>query len=412
MPASDVERAYTKKDLSVTKVETTSTPQEPASSPNSTKSKSRPVARAAYLKKRHFGIILSFLLFVIFPIFVSAYYMMFRASDQYMSTVGFSVRTEASTSPTDILRGLGGIGGLSGGASDLDILYKYIQSQALVEKIDQDLDLVEIFSRSDNDPVFGYDRRGSIEDLIKYWNRMVHVFYDNSSGLIEIRVFSFTPEDSRAISQAIFSESSDMVNKLSMISQEDTMRYARDELDRAMERLKESRESLTTFRSENHVANPESEIITQTGIITALQQQYSDALIELDLLRRSGNPADPRIAQIEQRLEVIKQRIEEEKLKFSTGTTGDLSNLISEYEGLVIDLEFSQQSYLASLAALDGARAEARRKSRYLAAYITPTLPERATHPRRIMAVMIVGVFAVFVWAIGVLLFYSVKDRR
>ena len=58
------------------------------------------------------------------------------------------------------------------------------------------------------------------------------------------------------------------------------------------------------------------------------------------------------------------------------------------------------------------AQAEARRKSRYLAAHIRPTLAETAEYPRRLVLMALVAFFSFGLWTLGVLIYYSVRDRR
>ena len=101
-----------------------------------------------------------------------AAYLWAVAVDQYSSVVGFSVRSE-ETSPTPDL--LGQFRQLSGASStDTDILYEFIQSQEMVDRINANLDLTRIYSGNiEHDPVFSYDPAGSIEDLVEYWTRMV-----------------------------------------------------------------------------------------------------------------------------------------------------------------------------------------------------------------------------------------------
>ena len=60
----------------------------------------------------------------------------------------------------------------------------------------------------------------------------------------------------------------------------------------------------------------------------------------------------------------------------------------------------------------DQALAEARRKSRYLAAYIRPTLAEASKYPKTIELLAITGFVLMAIWGIGVLIYYSVRDRR
>ena len=67
---------------------------------------------------------------------------------------------------------------------------------------------------------------------------------------------------------------------------------------------------------------------------------------------------------------------------------------------------------LGALAAHDTAQAEARRKSRYLAAYVEPTRAQAAMFPQRELRLGLVAMFSLLGWAVLMLIAYSVKDRR
>lgn len=395
----------------------------------------------ARLRVRHVVAIASFVIVVILPVVASAWYLWTRAHDRYVSYAGFSVRTEEVGSAFELL---GGVAELSGSSSsDTDILYKFIQSPELVAKVDAQLDLREIWSRpghdwSDpgDDPVFAYNPgsvawgllgsgsgRGTIEDLTDYWSRMVNVYSDSGTGLIDLEVQAFTPEEAEAITRMIYDESSKMINRLSAIAREDATRYAREELDQSVERLKTARETLTRFRNENQIVDPEASIQSQMGLLSSLQAQLAQTLIDLDILRQTAPPNDPRIAQAERMMDVIEKRIAEERRKLGIGAgaspeaeaeAGDnvFANLVGDYERLAVDRQFAEQSYTAALTAYDSALAEAQRQSRYLAAHVNPTRPEAAVEPDRPKLLSLIALFAFLSWAIAVLAAYALRDRR
>lgn len=375
----------------------------------------RAPAPAARLRRRHVGLFLSFFLGVLAPVAAIAIYLWTIAVDQYASTLGFSVRTEEFSSPIELL---GGITELSGSSSsDTDILYEFVQSQNLVATLDARLDLRAIWSRPANDPVFAYDPSGTIEDLMRYWPRMVRVDYDAASGLIDLRVLAFTPEDATRIAEEIFAESSAMINALSAIAREDAVRYARDEVDRAVDRLKSAREAVTRFRNTHQIVDPTVDLQTQAGLLGNLQSQLAEAVIELDMLGETTRANDPRVTQAERRVAVIEARIAEERRK--RGIAGDeasrsevYANLVGEYERLIVDREFAERTYTSALAALDAAQAEARRQSRYLAAHVLPTTAERSVYPQREVILGLSALFILLVWSMAVLVFYSLRDRR
>ena len=366
------------------------------------------------MKRRHYGVLITFFLLVLLPTLVSAWYLWTRAVDQYASTVGFSVRAEEISSAIELLGGITDLSGAS--SSDSDILYEFIQSQKLVSELDASLDLRAIWSWPENDPVFAYHAPGSIEDLVDYWKRMVSVSYDSGTGLIEVQVLAFRPQDATDIAQAIQESSSATINDLSDIAREDAIRYAREDLDTAVDRLKQARQSLTLFRNRYQIVDPEADIQIQVGLLSTLQAQLAEALIEQEMLTETTRENDPRIAQLNRRIRVIESQIEEERSKLGIGSSSldgsSFATVVGEYEGLIVDREFAEQTYTAALVAYDQALTEARRQSRYLAAYIEPTLSEEPQYPQRLTLLFVVSLFLFLLWGIMVLVYYALKDRR
>ncbi|WP_137702838.1 sugar transporter [Marimonas lutisalis] len=372
-----------------------------------------PPARPSRPRRRHWGVLVSFFVFVCLPLAVEWWYLHARAADQYASDVGFSVRTEETSSAMELLGGLSQISRAS--SSDTDILYEFIQSQELVSRIDERLNLREIYSKPENDPVFSFPENGTIEDLVDYWSRMVKIDYDATAGLLVLRVLAFDPVDSHTIASVIFEESSAKINELSAIAREDATRYAREELEVAIERLKQARRAITDFRNKHQLVDPQTDIQGQIGLLNTLQQQLAEALIELDILSTTTSETDPRVVQVQRKIDVIRARIRAERQKF--GQAGALSGeaystLLGDYEELDVDREFAEQAYLSALSAFDEAKAEAQRQSRYLAPFISPTRAEKSTYPRRDMILLISALFIVLSWSTGVLLSYAIKDRR
>lgn len=370
-----------------------------------------PMAGIARLRLRHRLVLWSFLAVVIFPLVVSAFYLWAIAEDQYASTVGFSVRREDASAAADILGGLTSL--TKSSSSDTDILYEYLRSQKLVADMERRVNLRAMWSKPEGDPFFTFDSSGSIEDLVDYWQRMVRTSYDSTTGLIEVRVLAFEPADATLIAQALLDESATMINKLSAAALEDSVRYARDDLKVAEDRLRAAREAVTAFRVKNQIVDPTTDFQTQAGVVGTLENQLAEAQIEIDLLAGVGD-SDPRLVQAKRRAEVIMARIAAERAKVGADGTGvrDLAALAADYERLIVDLEFGEKSYVAALSAYDSTRAESQRISRYLAAHVLPTTAEVSRFPERWSLLGLMALFLGLIWAIGSLIAYSLKDRR
>jgi capsular polysaccharide transport system permease protein len=370
-------------------------------------------AAPATMHSRHWMLILSFVLFVILPTLGAGYYFYTYAADQYASKIGFTVRNEDTGSAFEFLGGLTNISGSS--SSDTDILYEFIQSQQLVRAIDQELDLKTLYQKPQNDPVFRLKDGATIEDLVNYWTRMVRIVYDPGTGLIEVEVRAFDPNDARTIARNIFERSSTMINGLSAIARNDVTRYAKDELDQAVARLKTARQNLTRFRNETQIVDPGADIKGQMGLLNSLQAQLAETLIEQDLLIDIARDNDPRMELARRKIVVIRNRIEIERRKMGVSgedNTGVFADLVGQFESLQVDLEFAEKAYVSALSAYDSAVSEARRKSRYLAAYVQPTMAESSLYPKRGILLSVVALILFGVWTILVLVYYSLRDRR
>lgn len=369
-----------------------------------------PELPAAAAKPRHWIILFSFLLVVAVPILGTAWYLWTRAADQYASYVGFLVRSEQNNSALEALSGLTQLAQNS--SSDTDILYKFIQSQSLVEEVARQVDLAAIWSKHPEDVIFSYDGSPQIEDLVRHWNRMVKIYYDK--GMLDLRILAYDPADAKLIADVILAESQKRLDAINAVARQDSMKYTREDLDLAIDRLKQARQAISAFRNENQIIDPTSATMEQAGIVATLQQQLAEALVQLDMLRVNAPEGDSRITQGELRVNSIRDQITEQRRKVGSDQmeAAALAGIVSQFEALQVDRQFAEESYTAALAAFDSARASADRRALYLAAYVRPTLATMAEYPHRMRFLVIVSGFLLLVWLIGTMFYYGSRDRR
>jgi len=370
------------------------------------------VAGAARFRARHYGLLLSFVAAVILPALLTAGYLFLVAQDQYASRLGFSVQREDGAASIDLLGGLSQIATAS--TPDPVILYKYITSRDMIRAVEARIDVRRAFTRP-GDPYFSMAPDAPVELREDHWRDMVRVFLDTGSGLIEVEVRAYTPEDAKAIAGAIQEESASLLNKLSDTAKADATRFARDELGTATERLRKARAAMTGFRARTQIVDPATDFAGRMSLLNSLLAQQANALIERDILRgSSGFADDPRFDQLDRRIEVISKRIETERARIAASDDGSqgYADLVAEYEGLRLEGEFAERAYVAARAGLDAAIAAAQRKSRYLAVYMPATLAETAEYPQRWTWSLLVAGLLFTGWSILALSYYAVRDRR
>lgn len=381
-------------------------------------------AGRARIRLRHALLICAFLLLVPGPVGLTAWYLTSRAQPQYASTFGFVVHSEGDGSTSGLLSVLPAVGALGGSSStDTDVLARFLMSQALVEEVDARLDLRARWSGGfAADPVFAFDATGTVEDLTRYWQRMISVDYDYSAGTMEVEVRSFDASSALAIARAVEGASSRLINRLSGVARADRLNHAGRELARAEVRLSEAREALMVFRARHHLVDPMTELAGDLAVVSQLQAELADESVAMGLLRRTlagqrpglreDEVEDRRLRLGEDRMQVIRDRIAMERAKVGGANGGkDYPRLMGEFERLAVAVEVAQQAYVLALAAQDAARAEADRKSRYVATYAPAHLPERAIYPRTAQILAMVAAGALLIWATVMLIYSSLRDR-
>ncbi len=147
------------------------------------------------------GLIATFVAIALVPALVAGIYYGLIASDQYATEARFSLRN-GEPGISDMLGGLTGGGG-SQQAQDSAIIADYIRSRAIVESLEGEAELRQLFSRGGVDYFSRFKTDKPIEDLVRYWRKRVDATYERMSGIITLQVRAFTPEDSMMLTQKI-----------------------------------------------------------------------------------------------------------------------------------------------------------------------------------------------------------------
>lgn len=363
------------------------------------------------LKPRHLALLTSFALLVVVPWLLVTAYLFLIAADQYHSRAAFSIRSEDKSAAVSGL--LGTLSNVStGSASDANILYEYIRSQKIVEELEAEIKLSDLYRPSHWDPVFGLAPNASIDDLLAQWGKMTQVTTGSSSGILQIQTEAFTPQDAQKIAGAILERSSALVNRLSANARSDAVRFAKEDLALVETDLKGIRREIAEFRRKNRIIDPRADAQGQLGILTALQQEMAQSLIQKDQLSSFADDSDPRMKQLDTRIESIRSRINAERKSLSGGGGADSPDIFGDYEELLVKLEFANAGYMRALEAVTVSLAEAQRKTRYIAIHVEPTLAQDSLYPRRLLLSALSALFLFLGWSIIALFYYNVRDNR
>lgn len=354
------------------------------------------------------------ILTLLMPLAVYAY-LSFAAVPQYFSHAGFTTR--AADVPTGAEFLTGGFGfGMGTQASENDILFSYLHSQELVAHLDKKMNLRSHFSANwGSDPLLQLQPAASLEQMHRFWMRVLEVAYDRSTGLIEVRLRATDPVWAAVVLDEVLKACGAKVNDINTAAYADAVGFAQEALDKANQTWRAAIDQVQIFRVANGIVDPAIEIESRMGVLTSLQHQLAGALIDLDEMAQTTDAQDPRFRKLQDRVNVIRQRLAAERLSFSGETPEDgksFPELVSTYEALSTDMEFAQLRYTSALSALSQAQADAAKKSRYLAIYLKPTVAETSEFPKPASTAALAAMMGGLAFAIFSLIHLSVRGRR
>jgi capsular polysaccharide transport system permease protein len=371
-------------------------------------SEDRPRGLAA-LRKR---VSLPFVIVVGVPTLLALLYWGLVATPQYVSEAHFMVRKTQESRPNSLGLVLQGVG-LSAGVSDSFAVQEYVVSRDAAETLDRRFDLEKVFSRNGADVFSRYPglmQHASEEARFKALKRFVTVSYNTASGITTLRVQAFAPQDAQAMNLTLIAAGEDLVNRLNARSAADAINEAQQAVVDATARHAEIQRQMTTFRNRERFIDPQTAAAESTQLISGLLSSAAQLRAEYSQLQQTA-PQSPQLPVIQSRIAAYEAQIAQERTKL----TGDASSLvpkISAYENLALQGELASRALAEASSALLTAQQDARRQKLYLDRIVEPNLPDRATQPQRLRAIIIVFLSSLMVFLLGRLLCAGLREHR
>jgi capsular polysaccharide transport system permease protein len=370
---------------------------------------------------------LSFLLMVAIPGAATGFYYAFIASPQYVIETQFSVRGSSQASMSSF--GLSGLFGNSTQSSDSYIVASYIDSVQLIRDVKEQLgiDLRQYYAKNNIDFWYRIDPNMPLEKFTDYWQDMIEVSYNSTTGNTTLYIYGFSPDDAKAIADAVLKVSETLVNDLSEKNRQQMTMLASKQVDRSEERLRKVREEIQKLRSKEKTVDPVALVKSNVELTQKLEGEFQDLKTRYDTLLQSVDKDSPQAKVMRKQMRSIQDMILKLKLKIGTssdaeksaaskddaqpGQTTNIAEVANKFEQLDVEDKFATQAYTTSLAAFETALAEAQKQERYFATFIAPMRPEIALYPKRLLDTFIAVLVLCAVWMISQFLYRSFRDH-
>ena len=348
------------------------------------------------------------------PLLFATIYMFVIARDRYVSESIVTVR-QASSQDQGSMPGVAMLlGGVNPPSHD-DTLYlrSYIFSLDLLKRLESRLKLRDHFSSETSDVFYRLKANADQEKFLDYYRSRVEVIYDDSASLLTIRVQGFDPAFAQRLNQAILEDSETFVNAFSQRMARQQMAFGEQELARASAKLQVEKLKVLDFQTRNKVIDPMAQMQAAGTLTAELQGALARQEAELRTARTYLNDSSYQIRAQMGQLEATRAQLALERQRATAdGPAGDRLNAqAAEYQDLLLQAGFAQDSYRISLAAVENARIEASRKLKSLVIIEPPSLPETAEYPKRIYNLVTLLVLSLLLYGIARLITATIREH-
>jgi capsular polysaccharide transport system permease protein len=351
-------------------------------------------------------------LFVGLPTLVAAIYLFLIATPRYQSE--FQATYQTYSAPQTLASGIMQSFASTSQNNTVDlgqILYQYIRSPALLEKLDHDLHLRAYYSNPKIDFFSRLDKHASFEAFLFYYQNHVSVS-QGLGGYLTVDVQAFDPKFAKALAQAIVTDADAMTDQITARARSDEIKVAEDEVAREEARVERSRLALAQFQNQHGVEDPER-TATQIGDIGGkLESELAAARAQLAESQRDLSPSSPIVVQLKSQISALQQQLHQEQSRLAgKGNGTPYSTLLQKYSALQVEQEFAKSAYMSAQQGLAVVRADVARKEAYLVDFAPPNAPDRPSIYFPLICTFSVFLISLVIYGFGSLVVGAFRDQ-
>ena len=320
--------------------------------------------------------------FVMLPTFMAGIYYYTIATPFYSTKTEFVIQQAQAPSAS----GLGGLmsGTPMAGALDSITVQGYLQSQDAMQRLDADNGFRAHYSDPNIDPIQRLAADASNASAYKTYKRNVKISYDPTEGIIKMEVIAADPQKAVDFSKALIGYAEDRVDEITTRLRDDQMSGALESYEGAEAKLHAANMSVVELQKKYKVLSSEAEVGMITGQITGLETQLTQDNLSLAQMESNAQPNKARLDPLKRRIATLQSEIALLRAKLTEDDASGLSlaNVQSELLVAQADVQTRQLLLAQSLQAMESARAEANRQTRYLSISVNPIAQDEAAYPR------------------------------
>lgn len=356
----------------------------------------------------------SFVLIVIIPSVFSIIYFGLIASDRYVSSSSYVIRSPQKTVSAGGLSAFLQSSGFARSTDDAYVVNDFMMSRDAVTKLQKELDLKKIYTHAHIDFLSKFDGMGldnTMENLYKYYQDRVKVTMESTSSISTLEVRAYSAEEAYKINNKLLNMAEDLVNGLNARGRQDLIRTSATEVVVAQKRVEAISAELVKFRSKNQIFDLEKQATIDLQLVSKLQDQL--ILVQTQIAQvQLVTPENPQISILKEREKNLENQISKIKGQMLGNGNSSYNNKSIEYERLMVAKEVAVKQLAGAMATLEQNKNEAERKQLYLERIAQPNMADAAIEPKRFKNIISTILISLILWGIYSLLAAGVREHQ
>lgn len=320
--------------------------------------------------------------FIALPTAVAGWYYSAVATPMYAAKTEFQIQTADPAASA----GLGGLLASSplGSSKDSIAVQGYLQSQEAMERLDAEAGFRAHFSAPAIDMLQRLEPGASNSQTYETYQDHVRISFDPTEGIVKMEVSAADPALAVQFSRALLTYAEEQVDQMTDRLRADQMKGAQESYDEAEAKMLEAQRRVVELQEKFKVLSSEVEVGLITTQIGTLESQLTQDKLSLAQMESNASPNAARMEPLKRRIATLEDEIAQMRAKLTEDGQGGLSIAKVQSELLVAqaDVQTRQLLLAQSLQAMETARIEANRQTRYLTVSVNPVTPDEAAYPR------------------------------
>lgn len=349
---------------------------------------------------------ISFMLLVLLPVVACGYYLTQIATPLYQATTVITV-TKATTGDAGTPTGLFNTQRTSGNLHDVFVAQAFIQSQAMMDALEQDQGLITRWSGDNIDPLA---RMRDVEELhlgkAAQFDRFVSSQVDVQTGLLTIKVRDPDPTRSTEVAKLVVALTEDQLRQMNATTTQDQLRLSQDAVAAAKADLTNAQNALLVMQLESGEANPRIRVEATYNRIASLEAE----VIALDNDISKAQIAGRGESFLSQQTEEMKVRkltaidAERSALIHSSPDQPSLNTVLMDYDRAELEVQIAQNGLENAFNALTAATKAAAQNQSLLRVIVPPNAQSTPVGPQTVPILLLVLLLSVTAFAFARLL--------